>query len=167
MTGGQLPKNVQLQAISLGALFPYCTNLKLYKCPTGVRGEMRTYSIVDSMNGIPRTRTQDDGVWVNNMDQSYQTQRRAVFLDEGRVTPDSYATHYVNERWWDPPDVRHGDGTNLSFADTHCEYWKWKGKKTRDTGRMQNPAHQMVPGTDDEKEDLYRMQKAVYGKLGY
>ena len=86
MTGGQLAEAVQLQGIQAGALFPYCLNVKLYRCPTGVRRrwrEMRTYSIVDSMNGIPRTGTQDEaGVWVNNIGQILQAQRRAVFLDE-------------------------------------------------------------------------------------
>jgi prepilin-type N-terminal cleavage/methylation domain-containing protein len=176
--GEQLPKEVQLRAIEAGALFPYCPNLKLYKCPTGVRGEMRTYSIVDSMNGIPRSGTyrtvsgMDVGVivrrtalWIKNTAEIRQPHNRAVFLDEGRVTPDSYATHYVNERWWDPPHVRHGTGTCLSFADGHSEYWKWKGKKTRDTGNMVHPAHQMAPETPEEFEDLYRMQKAVWGRL--
>jgi prepilin-type N-terminal cleavage/methylation domain-containing protein len=177
--GEQLLKEVQLRAIEAGALFPYCPNLKLYKCPTGVRGEMRTYSIVDSMNGLTsgRTGTVDNkgrGVigkrtvlWIKNTAEIRQPHNRAVFLDEGRVTPDSYATHYVNERWWDPPHVRHGTGTCLSFADGHSEYWKWKGKKTRDTGNMVHPAHQMEPETPEEKEDLYRMQKAVWGRLGY
>jgi len=165
--GEQLPKEVQLQAIKAGALWLYCLNLKLYRCPTGNRGEMRHYTIVDSMNGIPRTGTIAAGVWIKNRMRIYKPGERAVFIDEGRVTPDSYATHYVYERWWDPPHVRHGEGTNLSFADGHSEYWKWKGKKMRDTGRMQNPTHQMVPETQEEKEDLYRMQRAVWGRLGY
>ncbi|MHC4464176.1 MAG: type II secretion system protein [Planctomycetota bacterium] len=171
MTGGQLAENVQLQGIKAGGLFPYCLNPKLYRCPTGERRtwrEMRTYAIVDSMNGIPRTGTRDDpGVWVNNIGQITQAQRRAVFVDEGRVTPDSYAVHYVNERWWDPPHVRHGEGTNLSFADGHSEYWKWKGIKSKDTGKQQHPAHQMQPESDEDFQDLHRMQRAVYGRLGY
>ncbi|MHC4891498.1 MAG: type II secretion system protein, partial [Planctomycetota bacterium] len=88
MSGGQLSEDVQLQAITAGALFPYCLNPKLYRCPTGERRqwrEMRTYAIVDSMNGIPRSGTLDDpGVWVNNIGQITQAQRRAVFVDEGR-----------------------------------------------------------------------------------
>ena len=177
MTGEQLPKELQLQAIKVGALFPFCLNLKLYQCPTGVRGEMRTYSIVDSMNGIPRTGTVDNNgrgvivrrtvLWIKNTAEIHQPQQRAVFLDEGRVTPDSYATHYVNERWWDPPPVRHSDGATLSFADSHAEYWKWKGKKTRDTGNEVHPTHQMQPETQDEFEDLRRMQKGVWGRVGY
>ncbi len=97
-----------------------------------------------------------------------------MFLDEGRITPDSYATHYVNDRWWDPPFVRHGDGTNVSFADGHADYWKFIGKKTLTTGkhaatpgRDAHDLHQMQPESNADYEDLYKMQKAIWGALGY
>ena len=100
--------------------------------------------------------------------------QRIVFLDEGRITPDSYATHYVNERWWDPPFVRHGDGTNVSYADGHADYWKFMGTKTLEIGKLAavsgldaHALHQMTPVSDDDYQDLYRMQKAVWGRLGY
>lgn len=178
MQGAQLPMDVQLRAIRAGALYPYVRSEDLYQCPTGIRGEMRTYSIVDSMNGLRRDGTYTGNVglrvgrtvlWIKKRTEirvpgpSY----RIVFLDEGRVTPDSYAVHYQNERWWDPPHVRHGEGTNVSFADGSADYWKWKGKKTIETGKMANPLHQMQPTTPEEYEDLHEMQKAVWGRLGY
>jgi len=179
-TGGQLPEETQLRAIRLGALYPYCKNVKLYRCPTGVRGENRTYSIADSINGLtsgrgPVTsgrvgaRNGRTVLWIKKRTDITVPgpAQRIVFLDEGRITPDSYATHYDAERWWDPPFVRHGDGTNVSFADGHSDYWKYKGKKTLETGKMANPQHQMQPVSDDDYQDLYRMQKAVWGKLGY
>jgi len=178
MGGAQLPEQTQLMAIQAGALFPYAKNVRLYRCPTGYRGEMRTYSIVDSINGLRRdgTYSGDVGVrvgptvlWVKKRTEIRVPgpADRMVFLDEGRVTPDSYACHYVNERWWDPPHVRHGEGTNVSFADGHADYWKWKGQKTIETGKMANPLHQMVPQTPDEFEDLHKIQKAIWGRLGY
>jgi prepilin-type N-terminal cleavage/methylation domain-containing protein/prepilin-type processing-associated H-X9-DG protein len=178
MSGAQLPEKVQLQAIRAGALYPYCKNVKLYRCPTGIRGEMRTYTITDAMNGLYRdgTHTGNVGIrvgrtvlWVKRRGEivSPGPSARLVFLDEGRVTPDSYACHYLNPQWWDPPFVRHGDGSNVAFADGHADYWKWKGKKTIETGKMANPLHQMVPDTPEEREDLERMQKAVWGRLGY
>ncbi len=177
-SGEQLPENIQLQAIRAGALYPYCKNVKLYRCPTGIRGEMRTYTITDAMNGLRREGTYSGSVgarvgrtvlWVKKRAEiaSPGPAFRLVFLDEGRVTPDSYACHYVNGRWWDPPFVRHGDGSNVSFADGHADYWKWKGKKTLEIGKMVNPLHQMAPVTPEEKEDLERMQKAIWGRLGY
>ena len=59
--------------------------------------------------------------------------------------------------------ARHGNGTNFSFADGHSEYWKWKDPRTISYGMME------VGSGPDQKgnEDLYRVQKAVWGKLGY
>jgi prepilin-type processing-associated H-X9-DG protein len=177
---------IQIAAIQNGALYPYTKNEKLYRCPTGVRGEMRTYTIGDSMNGIPRSGTHNDNkvgvrvgktvLWIKNRTEisSPGPAYRIVFLDEGRITPDSYATHYVNQRWWDPPFVRHGDGTNVSFADGHSAYWKYKGKKTLETGKLAainyydaTGLHQMTPESPDDIEDLQKMQKAIWGRLGY
>lgn len=184
--GEHLPMEIQLNAIRNGALYPYTKKETLYRCPTGVRGEMRTYSIGDSMNGIPRSGTHHDNkvgvrvgrtvLWIKKRTEiiSPGPAYRLVFLDEGRITPDSYATHYVNERWWDPPFVRHGDGTNVSFADGHSAYWKYKGKKTIETGKLAavsfldaHPLHQMTPESPDDFQDLYKMQKAIWGRLGY
>ena len=184
--GEHLPIDIQLSAIRNGALFPYTRSEKLYRCPTGVRGEMRTYTIGDSMNGIPRSGTHNDNkvgvrvgrtvLWIKKRTEiiSPGPAYRLVFLDEGRITPDSYATHYVNERWWDPPFVRHGDGTNVSFADGHADYWKYMGKKTLETGKLAavpgrtaTDLHQMVPVSPEDFEDLHKMQKAIWGRLGY
>jgi len=184
--GEHLPREIQLNAIRNGALFPYCKKETLYRCPTGVRGEMRTYTIGDSMNGIPRSGTHHDNkvgvrvgrtvLWIKKRTEitSPGPAQRLVFLDEGRITPDSYATHYVNERWWDPPFVRHGDGTNVSFADGHSDYWKYMGRKTIEIGKLAavphldaHPLHQMQPESPDDFDDLHKMQKAIWGRLGY
>jgi len=92
---------------------------------------------------------------------------RLVFLDEGRITPDAYAIHYVIPKWWDPPFVRHGDGTNVSFADGHSAYWKWNATETIKVGKMVNPTHHYEPTTDEGLADLQKMQKAIWGRLGY
>jgi prepilin-type N-terminal cleavage/methylation domain-containing protein/prepilin-type processing-associated H-X9-DG protein len=187
--GVNLPQDMQNRAIRAGALFEYTKNEDLYRCPTGMKGEMRTYTITDAMNGLHRAGTyrtvsgRDVGerngrtvLWLKSRDEisvpgpAY----RIVFLDEGRITPDSYATNYQVEQWWDPPFVRHGDGTNVSYADGHADYWKFKGMKTLETGKQAavpgldaHPLHNMVPESEDDFQDLYRMQKAVWGALGY
>ncbi|NQT02498.1 MAG: prepilin-type N-terminal cleavage/methylation domain-containing protein [Planctomycetes bacterium] len=179
MQGEKLAEEVQIQAIKAGALYTYCKNERLYQCPTGVRGEMRTYTIGDSMNGIPRDGTHIGNrvgarvgrtvLWIKKRTEISvpSPAYRIVFLDEGRVTPDSYATHYVNPRWWDPPHVRHGDGTNVSFADGHSAYWKWNDTETIKIGKAANPLHQYQPTNDVGREDLAKMQKAIWGRLGY
>ena len=183
--GINLSQPVQERAIKVGALYPYCKSVKLYRCPTGVRGEMRTYTITDAMNGLRREGTYSGNVgkrvdrtvlWIKRRAEISVPgpANRIVFLDEGRITPDSYATHYMNERWWDPPFVRHGDGTNVSFADGHADYWKYMGSKTLETGKLAavsglnaSSLHQMQPVSEEDYQDLYKMQKAVWGKIGY
>jgi prepilin-type N-terminal cleavage/methylation domain-containing protein/prepilin-type processing-associated H-X9-DG protein len=178
MTGGKLAKEVQLSAIRAGALYPFVPADKAYQCPTGVRGEMRTYSAVDSMNGLARTGTYSGAsgtrvgrtvLWIKKTTEVSVPgpASRLVFLDEGRVTPDSYATHYVQATWWDPPHVRHADGTNVSFVDGHSDYWKWESKETITVGKMANPQHQYAPKSDEAMADLQRIQKAIWGRLGY
>jgi len=180
MTGEKLPEATQLAAIRSGALFPFVPAEKLYRCPTGVRGEMRTYTVTDAINGLRRDGTYrtvggtETGVrvdrvvlWVKKKTEVVNPDSRLVFLDEGRVTPDSYACHYLNARWWDPPHVRHGDGTNVSFLDGHSDYWKWESKETLTVGKMANPTHQYVPQSPEAMDDLQRMQKALWGRLGY
>ncbi|MCU0914279.1 MAG: hypothetical protein MUC88_06940, partial [Planctomycetes bacterium] len=106
-------------------------------------------------------------LWVKKRTEVVQPESRLVFLDEGRVTPDSYACHYINARWWDPPHVRHADGTNVSFVDGHSDYWKWDSKETIAVGKAPNPQHQYVPQSADAMTDLQRIQKALWGRLGY
>lgn len=170
--------NVKRDAILNGALWPYCKNVKLYRCPSGIQGEMRTYSIVDSMNGTPQPGNSMgrgpseiiDELIIKNTMQIRNRRQRVVFIDVGRAAPDSFAVHYDKEQWWDPPPVQHGDGMNLSFADGHSEYWKWKGKETIKLGKTADrtrPLSNIIPQSSEGKVDLYRLQKAVWGKLGY
>jgi prepilin-type N-terminal cleavage/methylation domain-containing protein/prepilin-type processing-associated H-X9-DG protein len=175
----QRPLDIQVGAIRVGALFPYCRTEKVYRCPTGIRGEMRTYSTSYGMNGC------FDATGTYNGTQGMRVGRtvlmvkkrteisvpvpafRLVFLDEGRVTPDAYAIHYVKPSWWDPPFVRHGDGTNVSFADGHSDYWKYSGTETINLGKMANPTHNYAPTTPEGIADVQRMQIATWGRLGY
>ncbi|MCU0918358.1 MAG: type II secretion system GspH family protein, partial [Planctomycetes bacterium] len=57
MSGEKLPEAQQLSAIRTGALYPFVPADKAYRCPTGIRGEMRTYTITDAMNGLRRDGT--------------------------------------------------------------------------------------------------------------
>jgi len=178
-TGEQRPQETQMEALRVGALFPYAKAEKVYRCPTGIRGEMRTYSTAYGMNGCfdaPGTYEGTRGVRVGNTVLMVKKRSeitvpapsyRLVFLDEGRITPDSYAIHYLVAQWWDPPFVRHADGTNVAFADGHSDYWKYKGKETIEVGKMANPRHNYKPTTEDGIEDVQKMQIATWGRLGY
>ena len=179
-------------AMKTGALWKYVQDYKIYRCPTGNKGESITFIIVDSMNGVPgnpgatgtgggidgsRGSVAAAGVWKKFRSSIRRTTTQAVFLDEGRVTPDSYAVNYNSGNqmlWYDPPMIRHGDGTNVSFADGHSEHWRWKAKATGDFGRkaetiggLYNVWPTPADQTKEVMQDLYLMQIRCWGKLGY
>ncbi len=177
------------QAIYEGALWPVAHEEGCYRCPTGRRGEFVTYSIVDAMNGLYAGR---GGVVVNeNVNHPYAVGQRVgktvlwikrqseitspapaarmVFIDEGAMTPDSFAVHYNAGPWWDDPPVRHGDGTTVSWADGHVSYLKWKAAETIEYGRRYQDYYGgggFMPQTDEGWQELQDFRKAVWGRLG-
>jgi len=172
-TGGQMPAEDQIIAIKDGALWPYVRDVDLYQCPTGSRGEMLTYAIMFSMNAVNHPPTQGErGAHIKRRSEitNPSPAYRLVFIDEGWVTPDAFAVYYDQETWWDDAPVRHGDGTNVSFADGHADYKKWKGIETIKNGRELTRTHMgagFVPTSSDGYDDLYWMQKSTWGRLGY
>ncbi len=189
-----LPEECQRCAMESGALWRYLRDDKIYHCPGGIPGELITYIIVDSMNGLPPdgaslafgSRGANADVWCNHVSKIKKSAMRIVFVDEGRITPDSYAVNFSGsnqEKWFDPPMVRHGNGTTASFADGHTEYKKWASKYTLDFGKYAEthgglyntrplPAGQKddVIGSisnDAAFQDLYWMQIRTWGRLGY
>ena len=46
---------MQKTNIEAGALWPYVKELGLYSCPTGTRGELVTYAVMDAANGLNRS----------------------------------------------------------------------------------------------------------------
>lgn len=178
LTGEQLSEAAQIAGIKAGALWPYTREPKVYSCPTGTKGELVTYAAMDSVNGYISGRgdvTTRVGRTVPYLTKTTDIvvpgpAYRAVYIDEGWVTPDSFAVHYAQAMWWDDPPVRHGDGTNLSMADGHVEYWKWKGSDTIKFGKDRQRGHQSAnyaPTTDAGFEDLHQVQKYTWGRLGY
>ena len=175
------------QAIEEGALWEYAKDYGIYKCPTGRRGEYVTYAVVDAMNGLYRTGTYTGSnhitakgvrvgptvLWVKRLNEisSPSPAQRMVYIDEGAMTPDSFAVHY-NQRgpWWDDPPVRHGDGTTVTWADGHVSHLKWKAaetiKRARDTANYYGGGGWM-PTTPEGLQELEDFQKAVWGKVGY
>lgn len=146
-------------AIRRGLLWPYCKNIKLYKCPNSKRTEVLTYAIVDSMNGWGGWDDYTPTLLIKNRTRLRRPAARMVFLGECPVTKGSWGVLYSQERWWDPAPVRHGKGSTFSFADGHAEYWKWKDKRTIEY----NWEDTSQPGN----EDLHNVQRAVWGRLGY
>jgi prepilin-type processing-associated H-X9-DG protein len=187
--GEQLPEEQQESEIRKGAMWPFVSEIKLFSCPTGTRGELVTYAAMDAVNGLNRsgqgtaTASQNDRnavgkrngntvLWLKRTTDmgSPTPAERMVYIDEGWVTPDSFAVNYNTAQWWDDPPVRHGDGTNVCMADGHADYWKWRGSDTIKEGRNRqigHPGNHYSPTTEVGNEDLYKVQKACWGKVGY
>jgi prepilin-type N-terminal cleavage/methylation domain-containing protein/prepilin-type processing-associated H-X9-DG protein len=163
--------DIQIQGIKTGALWRYMPSEKIYRCPTGRRGQALTYSIMFSMNGVAYDWAREKGVAVKKRtDIRPNVAQRLVLIDEGFMTSDSYAVWYKQENWFDNPPVRHGDGVTVSFADGHVEHWRWRGTDTIKHARdyeNKNPDTAWKPATDEGYEDLYRIQRGCWGKLGY
>jgi prepilin-type processing-associated H-X9-DG protein len=163
--GGQLAANDQVKGIKTGALWPYVTELELYKCPAGYRGELMTYAMMIASNGRS---VEGSPVFKRRM-LVPQPAQRLIFIDEGLSSPDAYSTRYSEPKWWDQPVTRHGDGTNFTYADGHSEYHKWKGIETIKQGRdnVRTWVGLFNPVTEEGKEDVQWVQRGIWGNLGY
>jgi len=107
--------------------------------------------------------------------------QRAVFIDlgEGPSSMSDLFAPYL-EAYWDgfcPPPLHHNGGTTLSMADGHVEYWTW-GRESREMSRELLPftggrfIEALVDGdyepqTEEGLADLQRMQRIMWGRLGY
>jgi prepilin-type processing-associated H-X9-DG protein len=177
------------QAIREGALWPYVGDRRFYRCPVGRAYEFVNYSIVDAMNGYNAsngrtgvstgdnhvtavgTRLGDTVLWIKRRAEiiSPAASQRIVFVDEGAMTPDSYAVRYVPGPWWDNPPVRHNDGTTVSWADGHTSYLQWKAPETIEYGRQYMDYYGggvFTPKTPEGIKDLEDFRRAVWGWLG-
>jgi len=160
--------DVKRNAILDGALFPYCRDLKLYKCPTGARGELRTYAIVDAMNCRGWTHLSDmpGSVMLKKRMDIRNPGQRFVFLDDGGVGDahlGGWTCYVKDDKWWDPPPIRHGVGTSFSFADEHSEYWKWKDPRTLELGLRAVQIKRAIRDLQPGNEDIRRCQYAAWG----
>ena len=175
----------QKRAIEEGTLWPYSSNYGSYKCPTGRRNEFVTYACVDAVNGLHRTGTfinnghyiLDVGdrvgktvLWLKRKAEisSPPPPKRMVFIDEGAMTPDSFATNYQPGSWWDDPPVRHGDGTTISWADGHVSHLKWSASETIQRARETADYYGgggFNPQTEEGIRELKDFRRAVWGHI--
>lgn len=167
-SGGVLPKDQQIEAIKSGKLWPYVNQVGVYRCPTGAARQMITYTGMDSINGRIRPGVLQAGVLIKNRMKIKNPFNRLVFIDEGWVTPDSFAVYYDQERWYDRPPTRHAEGVTISYADGRADYHKWSSKDTVRLGKGDPGQSNSSPTTPDGYKDLHWVQKGCWGnKLGY
>jgi len=156
----------------------YINELGAFACPTGMRDELLTYNPFDGVNGLARDGTFVGSVgkkgpngkklWVKRQTEIANPSERLVFIDEGWATPDSFATYWQTTwQWWDQPVCRHGDGTNVSYADGRAEYRKWKGVAAVKWGHDHQGwmASGCTPVTDEDWDDLRFIHKGCWGQI--
>jgi len=171
--GGYAPADICCQrcAMQTGALWKYTQNEKIYRCPTGEKNALITYPLVDSMNGKYKwnmnTGFADNSatVMMKTINQIKGVSMRIVFIDEGTLSPDSYAVYTGSPNWFDPPMARHGNGTDVSYADGHAGRIMWKASETLKAAKEN--IYNYKPTTCPGKEDLYKVQVGCWGKLLY
>ena len=164
----------KLRGLRDGTLYNYCPNVKSYRCPTGVRGEVVTYAIVDSMNGYsghPWTQS-NPAMTIKKKSAIKSPGTRLVFLDEGRLSPNSWTVWYTQPTWWDQITRRHGQGTTVSFADGRGEFFKWSDPRTFDVtdaeySGWQSSGRHSAEATQPGNLDLEKVIRGAWGKLGY
>ncbi len=161
----------KIDAIKNGALWPYVKDLRPYKCPTVneiVRSSQRetiyrTYSASDAMNckDWPDMNAKMIKKRLDIPNPAY----RFVFLDDGGTITSAlggWTVYVTDERWWDPPPIRHGDGSTFSFADGHSEYHKWEDPRTIEFGKRIPPT--AFSETQAGNEDIQWAAVAMWGK---
>jgi len=164
------PVETQIKALKEGVLFQYANNAKVYRCPVAKSFEMRTYSCSHAMNG----RSFDGGPLVENMYEIKHAAERIVFVDDfGDNWDAAWAVPWSQPNWWNPIPARHGNGTVISFADGSSEWWAWKDQRTIELmTKWEWRDHQGGQGDNlgtiqEANPDLIRVQKAIWGSLGY
>lgn len=140
--GPSIPSNAvggTAEAIRTGVLWPYTGGMMdLYKCKSDATDLLRSYAVSVAMNGTP------DGAPVGSFQQwsgISQPSERMVFADassripwiEGPFQPvKPYGADGLTWRVGITQNItaRHGDGCNISLADGHCEYFKYRDPRT-------------------------------------
>jgi prepilin-type N-terminal cleavage/methylation domain-containing protein/prepilin-type processing-associated H-X9-DG protein len=160
---GNAQVSADLSLITGGSLFPFTRGGGVYHCPSDrstVYGtnvvRTRSYSMSAYMNGSTDVPGVPSGVVTRYIDIKPGPATVFVFLDENEQSiDDGFFLVYRDPgtTWTNLPSDRHNQGANLSFADGHCERWKWLCPKVyQNSGQNASSAYDL--------QDLRRLQAA-------
>jgi len=159
------------ESIMNGALWPYTYTTELYKCKTDKSKLLCSFSLSRTMNGKTCNCEHDNIDAYKKLSQIRRTSKKMVFIDaasrdrwiEGSFCPVADITA-VPPQWFvrDSRNItsRHADGCNISYADSHCGYRRWKNKRTVDLANFQiSPEN-----ASDENDDLLFITNSLKGR---
>ena len=138
---GNARYDIDPATITSGSIFVYVKNAAVYKCPADYGmiqdtaiSRYRSFSLSCYMNG-PADDTEYGVQPLRQTSQIQSPSKTLTFIDEDVLTLDDghflYSTNRNN--WLNIPGWRHQNGTVLTFADHHTEYWKWKSPEPTTT----------------------------------
>ncbi|MDB6040141.1 MAG: xcpT 2 [Verrucomicrobiales bacterium] len=150
---GNAQSDLSSSNIEKGVIFRYNGSTAIYHCPADkstVEGHkelqrLRSYSL-DWYLGVdptvyfsPRIKLRYSEIVTPGPSQVY------AFIDEDPSIDDGtfWCPFEHAPDWGNLPAVRHGLGSNLSFADGHVEHWRWRSPKEI--------------GNVSDQEDLHRL----------
>lgn len=131
------PLEERIEAIKAGALWPYITNEKVYRCPSDRRKNVANMGLAYRSWSMPHGLNCDvGGPWgemkaaCKSLTDIKNPARKYVFLpetDPGGINAGSWIIHAVSGEWIDPFGAWHrGRSTNFVFADGHVGKRQWQ-----------------------------------------
>jgi prepilin-type N-terminal cleavage/methylation domain-containing protein/prepilin-type processing-associated H-X9-DG protein len=159
------PPEEQIESIQAGVLFPYVETVDIYTCPSAKKDEVRSYSVVSSMNTAGNSSpTGKKGTVYKKLSKVRNRDSMVVFVCEGQITPFAYNVRNNVPEWKDAPPIRHGLGTVFSFVDGHSESWKWQDPRTVKYALGDDDT---LKAKQENNPDLERVQRGMWGGFGY
>ena len=161
------PVEQQLQLLAEGALFPYSQTVEIYRCPVAKPKEMRTYSTVHAMNGIPVFGAK---LRLRKVSQIRNPVERIAFIDDYMDNWDAaWTINFQTPAWWNPLPFRHARGTTLGMADGHATTFRWTDSRSIAFAKLSWSQAEAgaVPKQQKGNADIHRLTKAAWGELGY
>ncbi len=176
---GDAQTDVTTYNITLGLLYPYDQQVKIYVCPADTymvtsttapivtAPQTRSCSINYGLNGSTGASPDgyDSGIQPIHKYSALQSPGFAqmlAFVDENEYEcgDGCFAIYPLNDpsypnQWWNPPASRHNKGCTFSFLDGHTEYWKWKGTAVPSFNTQNGP---WTAVTAADLEDLHRVE---------
>jgi len=158
---GDVQVDISTKNIEAGVLYKYNTSPAIYVCPVD------KFMLRRGGTNYPTTRSFSMVNYMPPQGKKFTTiidpkpVKALVFMDEDDRLNNPFngindgnigLRAYPIVEWGDSPGRRHNNGTTVSMADGHADYWKWKS----------NRKYFMRGGVlPDEKPDLLKIQQGL------